>query len=119
MELKKTTLQRLERKTKETSNDLSKKSTNLNQVAKELKLIKKYLLLERMNEENSQKSIFQHEEALIQTINFLKKRLYMESIKEKKNKQLKKSSLNHILKQNKNLLEECNQLRSEDIEYEN
>jgi len=43
----------------------------------------------------------------------------MESIKEKKNKQLKKSSLNQILKQNKNLLEECNQLRSEGIEYEN
>lgn len=72
-----------------------------------------------MNEENSQKSIFHHEEALIQTINFLKKRLYMESIKEKKNKQLKKSSLCQILKQNKNLLEECNQLRSEGIEYEN
>ena len=49
MELKKTTLQTLERKTKETSNELSKKSTNLNQVANELKLIKKYLLLERMN----------------------------------------------------------------------
>jgi hypothetical protein len=43
----------------------------------------------------------------------------MESIKEKKNKQLKKSALNQILKQNKNLLEECNQLRSEGIEYEN
>jgi hypothetical protein len=43
----------------------------------------------------------------------------MESIKEKKNKQLKKSSLCQILKQNKNLLEECNQLRSEGIEYEN
>ncbi len=72
-----------------------------------------------MSDENSQKSIYLHEESLLQTINFLKKRLFMESIKEKKNKQLKKSSLNQVLKQNKNLLEECNQLRSEGIEYEN
>lgn len=53
------------------------------------------------------------------TINFLKKRLFMESIKQKKNKQLKESNLDQILKQNKNLLEECNQLRSQGIQYEN
>ncbi len=35
----------------------------------------------------------------------------MESMKEKKNKVLKKSALNLVLKQNKNLIEECNQLR--------
>ena len=55
---------------------------------------------------------YQYEEQLLTTINFLKKRLYMESIKQKKNQQLKKASLNQILKQNQNLLEECNQLRS-------
>jgi len=32
-------------------------------------------------------------------------------MKEKKNKVLKKSALNLVLKQNKNLIEECNQLR--------
>ena len=42
----------------------------------------------------------------------------MESIKEKKNKVLKKSALNLVLKQNKNLLEECNQLREEAIDFE-
>lgn len=42
----------------------------------------------------------------------------MEFLKEKKNKVLKKSALNLVLKQNKNLLEECNQLRQETIEYE-
>lgn len=41
----------------------------------------------------------------------------MEFMKEKKNKILKKSALNLVLKQNKNLLEECNQLREETIEY--
>jgi hypothetical protein len=77
-----------------------------------LKEVKKFLLLERMNEEMQEKSNYQYEQNLLTNINFLKKRLYMESIKEKKNKQLKKTSLNQILKQNKNLLEECNQLRS-------
>jgi hypothetical protein len=42
----------------------------------------------------------------------------MESIKQKKNQQLKKASLNQVLKQNQNLLEECNQLRSETIDYD-
>jgi hypothetical protein len=39
-------------------------------------------------------------------------------MKEKKNKLLKKSAVNLVLKQNKNLLEECNQLREETIDYE-
>jgi len=42
----------------------------------------------------------------------------MEFMKEKKNKLLKKSALNLVLKQNKNMLEECNQLREETIDYE-
>ena len=35
----------------------------------------------------------------------------METMKEKKNKTLKKSAINLVLKQNKNLLEEVNHLR--------
>jgi hypothetical protein len=31
---------------------------------------------------------------------------------------VKKSALNLVLKQNKNLIEECNQLREETIDYE-
>ena len=39
----------------------------------------------------------------------------MEALKEKKNKGLKKSSLNLVLKQNKNLLEEVNHLRQDTL----
>ena len=42
----------------------------------------------------------------------------METLKEKKNKSLKKSSLNLVLKQNKNLLEEVNHLREETLGYQ-
>jgi len=51
------------------------------------------------------------QENLLTNINFYKKRMTMEALKEKKNKGLKKSSLNLVLKQNKNLLEEVNHLR--------
>ena len=39
-------------------------------------------------------------------------------MKEKKNKGLKKSSLNLVLKQNKNLLEEVNHLRQQTLGYQ-
>jgi len=45
------------------------------------------------------------QEGLLANINFYKKRMSMEFLKEKKNKVLKKSALNLVLKQNKNLLE--------------
>jgi hypothetical protein len=55
--------------------------------------------------------MYVEQEHLLTNINFYKKRLNMETVKEKKNKGLKKSALNLVLKQNRNLLEEVNHLR--------
>jgi hypothetical protein len=71
-----------------------------------------------LTEDAEQKKLYLEQENLLTNINFYKKRMSMEFLKEKKNKLLKKSALNLVLKQNKNLLEECNQLREETIEYE-
>ena len=62
--------------------------------------------------------MFVEQENLLTNINFYKKRLTMETLKEKKNKGLKKSALNLVLKQNKNLLEEVNHLREETLGFD-
>jgi hypothetical protein len=83
-----------------------------------LKELKRYLLLQGLTEDQEQKEMFVAQENLLTNINFFKKRMCMETMKEKKNKCLKKSALNLVLKQNKNLLEEVNHLREETIGYE-
>lgn len=60
----------------------------------------------------------QEQEKILVAINWLEKRFAMSCVNEKKMVSLKRSGMRQVIKQNKNLLEECNQLREEGIEYD-
>lgn len=75
--------------------------------------------MQGVSEDTEHKRFYQEQEKLLSTIKWLEKRFRMNCINEKKMTVLKKSGVNQVVNQNKNLLEECNQLREEGIIYEN
>jgi hypothetical protein len=97
----------------------TEKKKNIKISIEQLKNFKKYLLVQGVSEDTEHKRFYQEQEKLLSTIKWLEKRFRMNCINEKKMTVLKKSGVNQVVNQNKNLLEECNQLREEGIIYEN
>lgn len=98
---------------------MTEKGQNIKLSIEQLKNLKKYLLVQGVSEDSEQKRFYQEQEKLLSTIRWLEKRFKMNCMNEKKMTILKRSGVSQVINQNKNLLEECNQLREEGIVYEN
>lgn len=62
--------------------------------------------------------MYEDQEKLLTEIKWLEKRFAMACVNESKIVALRKSGMRQVVQQNKNLLEECNQLREEGLEYD-